>query len=40
LRDRRLRPAISTTSCQSGEQDEQDEPSLHEARPMVGTTRR
>ena len=40
LRDWRLRPAISTTSGQSGEQDEKDEPSLHEARPMVGTTRR
>src|SRR5207247_4801682 len=40
LRDWRLRPGISTTRCQSGEQDEKDEPSLHEARPMVGTTRR
>jgi len=40
LRDRRLRSGISTTSCQSGEQDEKGEPSLHEARPLVGTTRR
>lgn len=41
LRGRLFRPAPFATSCQSGEQDELNcKSSLHDVRPVVGTTRR
>lgn len=41
LRGRLFRPAPFATCCQSGEQDELNcKSSLHDVRPVVGTTRR
>ena len=41
LRGRLFRPAPFATSCQSGEQDALNcKSSLHDVRPVVGTTRR